>query len=134
MENKKSDELQKQIEELKEKLKSVKKIEKAEAKQEKQIEKEKEKLEEKEKKQQEKKQPVDKKEYMRNYMKLYKQKNPTKEKNRRNTGYYMKKYNIPQEFKDEFGVHTCKVWKAIEAMKHIKTEHADIYPKLFKYI
>jgi sRNA-binding protein len=131
MENKKSDELQKQIEELKEKLKSVKKIERAEAKQEKQIEKEKEK-EEKPKK--EKKPPIDKKEYMRNYMKQYKQKNPTKEKNRRNTGYYMKKYNIPQEFKNEFGVHTCKVWKAIEAMKHIKTEHADIYPKLFKYI
>lgn len=127
MENKKSDELQKQIDELKEKLKSVKKIERAEAKK---IEKE----EKEEKPKKEKKEPIDKKEYMRNYMKQYKQKNPTREKNRRNTGYYMKKYNIPQEFKDEFGVHTCKVFKAIEAMKHIKSEHADIYPKLFKYI
>ena len=132
MEN--ADEIQQQIEELKNKLKNVKKIEKAEAKQEKQIEKEKEKLEEKEKKKREKKPRVDKKEYMRNYMRQYKQKNMVQEQNRRNTGYYMKKFNIPQEFKDEFGVNTCKVWKAIEAMKHIKTEHADIYPKLFQYI
>lgn len=129
-----ADEIQKQIEELKNKLKNVKKIERAEAKEEKQIEKEKEKTELKEKKKKEKKPPIDKREYMRNYMKEYKKRNMVQEQNRRNTGYYMKKYNIPQEFKDEFGVNTCKVWKAIEAMKHIKKEHADLYPKLFQYI
>ena len=87
-----------------------------------------------EKPKKEKKPPVDKREYMRNYMKIYKQRNMVQEQNRRNTGYYMKKFNIPQEFKDEFGVNTCRVFKAIEAMKHIKNDFPEIYPKIFKYI
>ena len=118
MANGESDDLLKQIEDLKNKLKSVKKAEKAEAKAEAKAEQNKI-----EKPKKEKKPPVDKKEYMRNYMREYKKKNMVQEQNRRNTGYYMKKFNIPDEFKKEFGVNTCKVWKAIEAMKHIKTEH-----------
>jgi hypothetical protein len=71
---------------------------------------------------------------MRIYMREYKKKNMVQEQNRRNTGYYMKKFNIPDEFKKEFGVNTCRCYKAIEAMKHIKTDFPDMYPKLFKYI
>ena len=124
-----SSDIQKQIADLKEKLKSIKKNERAEAKKAEKAEKVKE-----EKPKKEKKPPVDKTEYMRTYMREYKKKNMVQEQNRRNTGYYMKKYNIPQEFKDEFGVNTCRVWKAIESMKHIKSDFPEIYPKLFKYI
>lgn len=127
-----SSDIQKQIEDLKNKLKSVKKAERAEAKKaEKEAKVEKEPVEKPKK---EKKPPVDKTEYMRNYMRGYKKKNMVQEQNRRNTGYYMKKFNIPQEFKDEFGVNTCRAWKAIESMKHIKKDFPEIYPKLFKYI
>jgi hypothetical protein len=127
-----SDEIQKQIEDLKNKLKAVKKAERAELKK---AEKEKEeKVEKVEKPKKEKKPPVDKKEYMRLYMREYKKRNMVQECNRRNSQYYMKKFNIPQEFKDEFGTSTCRAYKAIEAMKHIKTDFPDMYPKLFKYI
>lgn len=128
-----SDEIKKQIEDLKNKLKSVRKAERiAKKAEEKEAKVEKEPKIEKPKK--EKKPPVDKTEYMRNYMREYKQRNAVKECNRRNTGYYMKKFNIPKEFKDEFGTATCRAWKAIESMKHIKSEFPDMYPKLFKYI
>tara|TARA_R110000868_G_scaffold226719_1_gene479393 strand:- start:835 stop:1236 length:402 start_codon:yes stop_codon:yes gene_type:complete len=122
-----SDEIKKQIDDLKNKLKTVKKAEK-EAKKDIII---KEKIVKPKK---EKKPPVDRTTYMREYMRQYKENNKTQEQNRRNTGYYMKKYDIPKEFKDEFGVNTCRCWKAIEAMKHIKKEFPDIYPKLFQYI
>ena len=124
-----SDEIQKQIEDLKNKLKSVKKAERI-------AERIAKKAEDKEKEppKKEKKEPVDKKEYMRLYMRRYKQKNMVQECNRRNSQYYIKKFNIPQDFEDEFGTSTCRAWKAIEAMKHIKKDFPDMYPKLFKYI
>ncbi len=125
----KSNELQKQIEDLKNKLKSVKKAERNEAKK-----KAKEEAKEVIVVEKEKKEPVDRKTYMREYMRRYKEKNPVQEKNRRNTGYYVKKFNISKEFKEEFGVNTCKIHKAIEAMKHIKTNYPELYPKLFQYI
>ena len=127
-----SSDIQRQIEDLKNKLKSVKKAERIAKKAEEKQAKVENVKEEKPKK--EKKPPVDKTEYMRTYMREYKKKNMVQEQNRRNTGYYMKKYNIPQEFKDEFGVNTCRVWKAIESMKHIKSDFPEIYPKVFKYI
>ena len=81
-----------------------------------------------------KKEPIDKKTYMREYMREYSKKNKAVELARRNTCYYMKKYNIPEEFKSHFGLYTADCWKAIETMKKVKTNCPNLYPDIFKYI
>ena len=121
---KESDKVIKQINELKDKLKEVKKTEKKMKKQE----------TKKVKEPKPKKTAEEQKEYMRNYMRQYGSKNREQEKNRRLTGYYVKKYQIPDDFKNEFNNITCKAWKTIECMKQIKNDHPDLYPKLFNYI
>mgnify|MGYP003678455850 CR=1 FL=1 len=77
---------------------------------------------------------ADKAAYMKQYMREYTAKNKDRELARRNSCYYIKKYNIPKEFKQEFEIYTADCWKAITAIQNIKKNHPDLYPKLFKYI
>ena len=77
---------------------------------------------------------ANKTEYMKQYMREYTAKNKDRELARRNSCYYIKKYNISKEFKQEFEIYTADCWKAISAIQNIKKNHPDLYPKLFKYI
>ena len=114
--------IKKQIEELKTKLRLAKKTKKEE-KPVKEI-----------KVKKVKKTREEKQEYMRNYMRNYQKKNKEAELARRNTCYYLKKYDISDDFKNEFKIHTADAWKAIETMKRIKKNSPELYPLIFKYI
>lgn len=125
-----SDKVLKQINDLKDKLKEVKKIEKKINRS-----KPKQPKEPKEPKQPKPKRTAEEQRlYMRKYMKEYTHKNKEIERSRRLTNYYIKKFNIPADFKNDFNTETCKAWKAINCMKEIKNEHPELYAKLFKYI
>jgi hypothetical protein len=76
----------------------------------------------------------DKKEYMRNYMKEYKAKNKDKQLARRNTSYYISKYNIDQEFVNKYGVYTAQIYKTMEDIKKIKNECPLFIEDITEYI
>ena len=68
----------------------------------------------------------DKKEYMKNYMRTYMNtynyKNKNAQLHRRNTTYYIKKFDIEKEFVDKYGIYTASVYKCMEDFKKIREE------------
>jgi hypothetical protein len=64
----------------------------------------------------------DKKEYMRNYMKKYNKDNKNVQLYRRNTSYYVNKFNIPADYLDKYGVYTALMYKMTEDLKKIKND------------
>jgi hypothetical protein len=76
----------------------------------------------------------DKKEYMRNYMKIYKAKNKDTQLARRNTSYYISKYNIDQEFVNKYGIYTAQVYKTMEDIKKIKKECPSFIKDINEFI
>ena len=69
-----------------------------------------------------KKPKFNKKEYMKAYMKEYNQKNSNVQYNRRNTAYYIKKFNIGKEFIDKYGIFTANLYKCTEDLKKISND------------
>jgi hypothetical protein len=61
----------------------------------------------------------DKKAYMKQYMKEYNQKNKEGQHHRRNTSYYINRYNIDSDFVDKYGIYTACIYKTIEDLKLI---------------
>jgi hypothetical protein len=64
----------------------------------------------------------DKKTYMKEYMKEYNSKNKIEHYNRRNTSYYVKKFNIDNDFINKYGIYTASVYKCKEDLKKIKSD------------
>ena len=64
----------------------------------------------------------DKKEYMRNYMKRYNQDHKQVQLHRRNTSYYVNKFNIPKEYLEKYGVYTAMMYKLTEDLKKMKND------------
>ena len=64
----------------------------------------------------------DKKKYMREYMQQYQLKNKDTQLNRRNTSYYIKKFNIDKDFIDKYGIFTAVMYKCREDLKKIKND------------
>tara|TARA_R110001632_G_scaffold45249_1_gene114963 strand:- start:1130 stop:1591 length:462 start_codon:yes stop_codon:yes gene_type:complete len=67
-------------------------------------------------------QVFDKKAYMKEYMKDYNKKNSNGQHNRRNTTYYIKKFNIDKDFVETYGIFTANMYKCREDLKKIKTD------------
>lgn len=76
----------------------------------------------------------DKKTYMRNYMKEYKQKNKDKQLARRNTSYYISKYNINESFVKKYGIYTAQIYKTFGDLKKIHKECPTFIEDISKYI
>ena len=64
----------------------------------------------------------DKKEYMRKYMKRYNQDNKNIQLYRRNTSYYVNKFNIPKDYLEKYGVYTAMMYKMTEDLKRMKND------------
>ena len=76
----------------------------------------------------------DKKAYMKEYMKEYNQKNSNGQHNRRNTSYYIKKFNIDKEFIDKYGIFTAAMYKCKEDLKKINTDCPMFLEDMREYI
>ncbi len=76
----------------------------------------------------------DKKTYMRNYMKTYQARNPAEQQARRNTHYYIKKFNISQDFVDKYGVWTGHIYKTIEDINKINEECPSFIENIKEYL
>lgn len=64
----------------------------------------------------------DQKAYMKAYMKKYNQDNKQVQLHRRNTSYYVNKFNIPKDYLDKYGVYTARMYKITEELKKFKEE------------
>ncbi len=64
----------------------------------------------------------DKKEYMRKYMKRYNEDNKNIQLYRRNTSYYVNKFNIPKDYLEKYGVYTAMMYKMTEELKKMKND------------
>jgi hypothetical protein len=64
----------------------------------------------------------DQKEYMKNYMKRYNQEHKQVQLHRRNTSYYVNKFNIPKDYLEKYGVYTARMYKMTEELKRFKEE------------
>jgi len=76
----------------------------------------------------------DKKTYMREYMKGYQLKNKEKQHARRNTSYYINRYNLSQEFVDTYGIDTANVYKCMEVIKKIENDCPQFLPNIKMFI
>ena len=76
----------------------------------------------------------DKKTYMREYMKLYKQKNKEKQLARRNTSYCLSKFDIEESFVKKYGIYTAQMHKTFDAIKKINQECPVFIEDIDKYI
>ena len=63
-----------------------------------------------------------KKEYMKKYMKEYNKNNSNGQHNRRNTTYYINKFNIDKDFIKTYGIYTANMYKCREDLKKLKTD------------
>jgi len=61
----------------------------------------------------------DKKKYMKEYMKKYNDEHKEIQLNRRNTAYYIEKFNIEKEFSDKYGIYTGMIYKCMNDIKKI---------------
>jgi hypothetical protein len=64
----------------------------------------------------------DQKAYMKAYMKRYNQDNKVAQLHRRNTSYYVNKFNIPKDYLDKYGIYTARMYKITEELKKFKAE------------
>ena len=64
----------------------------------------------------------DQKAYMKAYMKKYNQDNKVSQLHRRNTSYYVNKFNISRDYLDKYGVYTAMIYKVTQELKKIKKE------------
>ena len=64
----------------------------------------------------------DKKAYMKKYMKVYNQTNKGDQLHRRNTSYYIKKFNIEKEFVDKYGIYTASMYKCFDTINKVKND------------
>jgi len=62
------------------------------------------------------------KDYMREYMKRYNQDHKQVQLHRRNTSYYVNKFNIPKDYLEKYGVYTARMYKMTEELKKFKAE------------
>jgi hypothetical protein len=76
----------------------------------------------------------DKKAYMREYMKGYQLKNKDKQHARRNTSYYINRYNLTQEFVDMYGINTANIYKCMEIIKKIEKECPQFLPNIKEFV
>ena len=60
--------------------------------------------------------------YMKSYMSSYNKKNKNAQLHRRNTSYYINKFNIDKDFVDKYGIYTASVYKCMEDIKKIKED------------
>ena len=64
----------------------------------------------------------DSKAYMKAYMKKYNQDHKVSQLHRRNTSYYVNKFNISRDYLDKYGVYTAMIYKVTQELKKIKKE------------
>ena len=75
-----------------------------------------------------------KKEYMREYMKRYNADNKSGQLHRRNTSYYVRKFNIPKEVVDKYGIFTGCIFKCKEDIKKINQDCPLFIEDIKQYI
>lgn len=66
--------------------------------------------------------PEERKAYQKEYMKQYHLKHRKTQIARRNTCYYVNKFNLPPEFAAKYGIYTCEIYKCQEAIKKMKED------------
>ena len=76
----------------------------------------------------------DKKAYMKNYMREYNSKNKKEQYNRRNTSYYVKRLNIPDDIIKKYGIYTAAVCKSKECLDSLNNDCPAFLEDIKEYI
>ena len=67
-------------------------------------------------------------------MKEYNSKNKNEQYNRRNTSYYVKRFNIDDDFVAKYGIYTASVYKCRDYLQKISTDCPMFLEDMKEYI